>query len=68
MGSFLLPYNAFGVLRLAVNDAVSVSEELEKAGAGLYREVRVKTLLNQSAAVPGDRGPARTDIAGSASS
>ena len=41
----------FGLLRLAVNDAVAIGAELEKAGAGLYSEVRVKSVLDRQARV-----------------
>jgi hypothetical protein len=41
----------FGLLHLAVNDAYSIGEELKKAGAGLYSEVRVKTVLDREATV-----------------
>src|SRR5262249_27414763 len=39
----------FGPLRLAVNDAVAIGEELEKAGISLYSEVRVKSVLDREA-------------------
>ncbi len=41
----------FGLLRLAVKDAVSLGEELKQAGAGLYSEVRVKTVLDREATI-----------------
>ena len=41
----------FGPLRLAVTDAVSIGAELNRAGMGVYGEVRVRTVLDREATV-----------------
>jgi uncharacterized caspase-like protein len=42
----------FGMLHLAVNDAVDIAEAFKKAGEGLYSEVNVETVLDDEATIP----------------
>ena len=42
----------FGMLHLAVYDAVDIGDAFKKAGAGLYSEVNVETVLDDEATIP----------------